>query len=44
MPEKSNLPSEFVAAAYFFPVSVFAAVIVTPGSAVFPLRAEPFIS
>ncbi len=44
IPEKSNLPSEFVAAAYFFPVSVFAAVTVTPGSGVLALRAEPLIS
>jgi len=38
------LPSEFVAAAYFFPVNVFAAVTVTPGNGVLPLRAEPLIS
>jgi hypothetical protein len=38
------LPSEFVAAAYFFPVSVLAAVTVTPGSGVLPLLVEPLIS
>src|ERR1700741_1802386 len=44
MPDNVNLPSEFVAVAYFFPVNVFAAVTVTPGRAVFQLRAEPVIS
>ena len=44
MPDNTNLPSEFVAAEYFFPVNVFAAVTVTPGSGVFPLFAEPLIS
>src|SRR3989442_11295881 len=44
MPDNTNLPSEFVAAEYFFPVNVFAAVKVTPGSGVFPLFAEPLIS
>src|SRR6266850_1157477 len=44
MPDNPNLPSEFVAAAYFFPVSVLAAVTVTPGSEVLPLRVEPVIS
>src|SRR2546429_4078263 len=44
MPDNPNLPSEFVAAAYFFPVKVLAAVTVTPGSEVLPLRAEPLIS
>jgi len=43
MPDNPNLPSEFVAAAYFFPVSVLAAVTVTPGSEVLPLRTEPLI-
>src|SRR5690349_15022450 len=43
-PERVNLPSEFVAATYFFPVSVFAAVTVTPGNGALPLRAEPVIS
>src|SRR5919108_2737646 len=43
-PERVNLPSEFVAPTYFFPVRVFAAVTVTPGSGVLPLRAEPEIS
>jgi len=43
-PERMNLPSEFVADAYFFPVSVLAAVTVTPGRSVLPLRAEPVIS
>ena len=44
MPDNPNLPSELVAAAYFFPVNVLAAVTVTPGSGVLPLRAEPLIS
>src|SRR5258708_23024138 len=44
MPDNPNLPSEFVAAAYVFPVSVLAAVTVTPGSEVLPLRTEPLIS
>jgi hypothetical protein len=44
MPDNPNFPSEFVAAAYFFPVKVLAAVTVTPGSGVLPLRAEPLIS
>ena len=44
MPDNANLPSEFVAAEYFFPVSVFAAVTVTPGRGVLPLRVEPLIS
>jgi hypothetical protein len=44
IPDRLNLPSEFVADTYFFPVSVFAAVTVTPGSGVFPLCAEPVIS
>jgi hypothetical protein len=44
MPDNPNLPSEFVAAAYFSPVNVLAAVTVTPGSGVLPLRAEPLIS
>src|SRR5690348_4528993 len=43
-PERLNLPSEFVAATYFFPVRVFAAVTVTPGSGVLPLFADPVIS
>ena len=43
-PERLNFPSELVAATYFFPVSVFAAVTVTPGSGVLPLRADPVIS
>src|SRR5258708_20208406 len=44
MPDNPNLPSEFVAAAYFLPVSVLAAVTDTPGSGVLPLRTEPLIS
>src|SRR5437764_13145315 len=44
MPDNANLPSEFVATEYFFPVRVFAAVTVTPGRGVFPLFAEPLIS
>jgi galactitol-specific phosphotransferase system IIC component len=44
MPDNPNFPSEFVAAAYFFPVSVLVAVTVTPGNGVLPLRAEPLIS
>jgi hypothetical protein len=44
IPDNPNLPSEFVAAEYFFPVNVFAAVTLTPGSGVLPLRAEPLIS
>jgi hypothetical protein len=44
MPDNPNLPSEFVAAEYFFPVNVLAAVTLTPGSGVLPLRAEPLIS
>lgn len=44
MPDSANLPSEFVAAAYFFPANVLAAVTVTPGSGVLPLRVEPLIS
>jgi hypothetical protein len=44
IPDRANLPSEFVAATYFFPVSVLAAVTVTPGSGVFPLFADPVIS
>jgi hypothetical protein len=44
MPDNPNFPSEFVAVAYFFPVNVLAAVTVTPGSGVFPLRVEPLIS
>jgi len=37
MPDNPNFPSEFVAAAYFFPVNVLAAVTVTPGNGVLPL-------
>src|SRR5260370_20824719 len=44
MPDNPNLPSEFVATENFFPVNVLAAVTVTPGSGVLPLRAEPLIS
>jgi galactitol-specific phosphotransferase system IIC component len=44
MPDNPNFPSEFVAAVYFFPVNVLAAVTVTPGNGVLPLRAEPLIS
>jgi hypothetical protein len=44
IPDRLNLPSEFVADKYFFPVNVFAAVTVTPGSGVFPLCADPVIS
>src|SRR5258706_6605897 len=44
MPDNANLPSEFVAAAYFFPVNVLAAVMLTPGNGVLPLRTEPVIS
>ena len=44
MPDNPNFPSELVAAVYFFPVNVLAAVTLTPGSAVLPLRAEPLIS
>jgi galactitol-specific phosphotransferase system IIC component len=44
MPDNPNFPSEFVATAYFFPVSVLVAVTVTPGNGVLPLRAEPLIS
>jgi hypothetical protein len=33
-----------VAATYFFPLNVFAAVTVTPGNAVLPLCAVPVIS
>jgi hypothetical protein len=44
IPDRLNLPSELVADTYFFPVSVFAAVTVTPGSGVFPLCADPEIS
>ena len=44
MPDNANFPSEFVATEYFFPVRVFTAVTLTPGSGVFPLRAEPLIS
>ena len=43
-PKRLNFPSEFVAATYFFSVSVFVAVTVTPGSGVLLLRAEPEIS
>src|SRR5436309_15039956 len=44
IPERPNLPSELVAATYFFPVNVFAAVTVTPGNAVLPLCTDPVIS
>src|SRR2546429_9029749 len=44
IPVRLNLPSEFDAARYFFPVNVFAAVTVTPGNGGFPLRADPAIS
>jgi hypothetical protein len=44
MPDKLNLPSEAVAVENFFPVSEFAAVTVTPGRGVLPLRAAPVIS
>src|SRR5215472_15504127 len=44
IPVRLNWPSEFVAARYFFPVKVFAAVTVTPGNEVLPLRADPVIS
>jgi hypothetical protein len=44
IPARLNLPSEFVADTYFFPVNVFAPVTVTPGSGVFPLWADPEIS
>src|SRR5207247_11448136 len=44
IPVRLNLPSEFDAARYFFPVNVFAAVTVTPGNGVLPLRADPAIS
>ena len=44
MPERPNWPCEFVAATYFFPVKVFEALTVTPGSGVLPLRADPVIS
>src|SRR6267154_6332259 len=43
-PVKLNLPSEFVATEYFFPVKVLPAVTVTPGNGVLPLCAEPLIS
>ncbi len=44
MPDSANFPSEFVAVEYFFPVNVLAAVTLTPGRGVLPLRAEPLIS
>jgi hypothetical protein len=44
MPSNPNFPSEFVVVEYFFPVNVLAAVTLTPGNGVLPLRAEPLIS
>lgn len=41
---KLYVPFEDVATENFFPVSVFAAVTVTPGSGVFPDRTVPLIS
>jgi hypothetical protein len=38
-----NDPSTPLATVYFFPVSVFAAVTVTPGSVVFPFFTVPLI-
>jgi hypothetical protein len=44
IPDRLNLPSEFVIDTCFFPVNVFAAVTVTPGNGAFPLCADPVIS